>query len=150
MQKCEMHESHPSNVLFQSRYVPINISKFSILLDNVKTHAHLTKIDLLGFLEILMMNKTRKRRSHTCFYTGSLNHRATFSLPRQHEPNFTLLSKVLQNHIKITLLNKANTKIFESHKNLIPSTVRNSLTYLESYREHYRGTRTTKPDGGSP
>jgi len=38
--------------VFQSRYVPVNISKLIILPNNVKTHAHLTKIDFLGFLEI--------------------------------------------------------------------------------------------------
>jgi len=39
---------------------------------NIKTHAHLTKIHLVGFLEILKMNKIRERRSHTCFYTSAL------------------------------------------------------------------------------
>jgi len=47
-----MHETRSNNMFFQSRYVPINISNLIILPDNVKTHAHLTKIDLLGFLEI--------------------------------------------------------------------------------------------------
>jgi len=48
---------------------------------NVKTHAHLTKIDLLGFLKILKMDEIKERRSYTCFYTSSLNYRATSSLP---------------------------------------------------------------------
>jgi len=37
---------------FFNQDVPINISNLITLLDNVKTHAHLTKIDLLGFLDI--------------------------------------------------------------------------------------------------
>jgi len=52
-----------------------------MLLDNVKKRANLTKIDLLGFLKILKMNKIREKGSHTCFYIGWLNHRATSSLP---------------------------------------------------------------------
>jgi len=91
-------------MFFQSRYVPINISNLITLPVNVKTHAHLTTIDFLDFLEILMMNKMRESRSHTCFYIGSLNHKATSNLPGQHEPDFQLLSKVLQNqHIDLTV-----------------------------------------------
>jgi len=53
MQKCEMHETHSNNMhFFLSRFVLINISNLITLLGNVKTHANLTKIDLLGFLEI--------------------------------------------------------------------------------------------------
>jgi len=44
------------------------------------------------------MNRIRERRSHTCFYIGSFNHKATSSLPEQHESGLPLLSKVLQNH----------------------------------------------------
>jgi len=51
MQKREMHETHSNNMLYQPRYVPINISNLVVLPDNVKTHAHLTKIDLIFFLE---------------------------------------------------------------------------------------------------
>ena len=52
MQKHEMHKTHSKNMLSQPTYVPINISNLVILPDNVKTYAHLTKIDLIGFLEI--------------------------------------------------------------------------------------------------
>jgi len=81
MLKCEMHEIHSNNMLFQPRYVLINISSLITLPRTVKTHAHLTNIDLFSFLEILKMNKIRERRPHTYFYTGSLNHIATSSLP---------------------------------------------------------------------
>jgi len=116
---------------------------------NVKTHAHLTKIDLLGFLKILKMNKIRKKGSHTCFYASSLNHKSTSSLPGQLEPGFPLFSKVLQNYTKITLLNKENTKFLNPTKILSP-TLRIPLTNLESHQEHYIGTRTIKPNKGSP
>jgi len=56
-----------TSCFFQSRYVPINISNLITLQGNVKTHAHLIKIDLLGFLEIYMMNKISERRWHHLF-----------------------------------------------------------------------------------
>jgi len=52
MQKHEMHEIYSNNMLSQPRYIPIYISNLVILPDNVKTHAYLTKIGLVGFLEI--------------------------------------------------------------------------------------------------
>ena len=33
----------------------------------------------------------KERELHSSFYIGSLNHRATSSLPRQHEPDSTIL-----------------------------------------------------------
>jgi len=134
---------------FSIKIVPINISNLITLQGNVKTHAHLTKIDLLGFLKILKMNKIRKKGSHTCFYASSLNHKSTSSLPGQLEPGFPLFSKVLQNYTKITLLNKENTKFLNPTKILSP-TLRIPLTNLESHQEHYIGTRTIKPNKGSP
>ena len=41
------------------------------------------------------MNKMRERRSHLCFYIGSLNHRATSSSPRQPKYGFQLYSLVV-------------------------------------------------------
>jgi len=73
MQKRKKHQTHSNNILYQTRYVPMNIFNLLILPDNVKTHSHLTKIDLMNFLEIYMMTKIRERGSHTYFYTGSLN-----------------------------------------------------------------------------
>jgi len=52
MQKREMHKTHSNNMLSQLRYIPMFISNLVILLDNVKIHAHLTKIGLADFLEI--------------------------------------------------------------------------------------------------
>jgi len=52
MQKRKMHETHSNNIISQPKYVPINIFNLVILLDNVKTHAHLKKIYLIGFLKI--------------------------------------------------------------------------------------------------
>jgi len=52
MPKYEMHETHSNNMLYQPRYVPINISNLVILPYNIKTHAHLTKIEVIDFLEI--------------------------------------------------------------------------------------------------
>jgi len=77
----------------------------------------------------------RERRSHTCIYTSSLNHKATSNLPEQPEPSFPLLSKVLQNHTRITLLNKENTKIFEFHKNIMTNTIRIPLTDVTSRQD---------------
>jgi len=38
----------------------------------------------------------RERELHNCFYTGSLNHKATCSLAGQSKHVFRLYSKVLQ------------------------------------------------------
>jgi len=55
---------------------------------------------------------------HNCFYTGSLNHKATSSLPGQPEPGFHYNQKFSKSHTKITLLNNKTYKIFDSQKNL--------------------------------
>jgi len=57
------------------------------------------------------------RECHNCFYTSSLNHRAS-SLLGQPEPSFYYIQKFYKSHTKITLLNKETHKIFHSHKNL--------------------------------
>jgi len=58
------------------------------------------------------------REWHNCFYTSSLNHRATSSLQGQLEPGFHHIQKFYKSHTKITLLNKETHKIFDSTKNL--------------------------------
>jgi len=58
---------------------------------------------------------------HNCFYTGSLNHKATFSLPGKLEPSFHYIQKFYKSHTKNTLLNKETHNIFDSQKSsLIP------------------------------
>jgi len=52
MQKWEKHQTHSKNMLYQTRFVPINISNLFVLPNYVKTHAYLTNIDLMSFLEI--------------------------------------------------------------------------------------------------
>jgi len=71
---------------------------------------------------------------HNCFYTGSLNHRATFSLPGQPEPGFHYIQKFYKSHTKITLLNNKTHKIFYSHKNLDTHPTRITLADLKSHQ----------------
>jgi len=52
---------------------------------------------------------------HNCFYTGSLNHRATSSLLGQPELGFHYIQKFYKSHTKIKLLNNKTHKIFDSH-----------------------------------
>jgi len=54
----------------------------------------------------------KRREWHSCFYTSSLNHRATSSLPGQLEPCFHYIQKFYKLHTKVALLNKENHKIF--------------------------------------
>ena len=75
----------------------------------------------------------KEREMHNCFYIGSLNHRATSSLPGQSEPGFHYIQKFYKSHTKITLLNKETHKIFDSHKNLDTHPVRITLTDLKSH-----------------
>jgi len=58
----------------------------------------------------------RERELHSFFYTSSLNHRATSSLPRQPKPSFHYIQKFYKSHTKITFLNKETQKIFDSQK----------------------------------
>jgi len=82
------------------------------------------------------MNKMREKGSHTCFYTNSLNHIATSSLPRNLSLIFHYYQKFYKTHTKITLFNNGNTKIFETYKDLNPNIVRISLTDLKLHQEH--------------
>jgi len=79
------------------------------------------------------VSEIRERELHNCFYTSSLNQRATSSLPRQPEPDFHYIKKFYKSHTKITLLNKENYKIFNSHKNLNLHPARITLTDLKSH-----------------
>jgi len=60
----------------------------------------------------------KERELHNCFYTSSLNHKATSSLPGQPEPGFNFIHKFYKSHTKITHFNKETHNIFDSHKNL--------------------------------
>ena len=64
------------------------------------------------------MSEMKERELHNCFYTSSLNHKATSSLPGQPEPGFNYIHKFYKSHTKITLFNKETHNIFNSHKNL--------------------------------
>ena len=96
------------------------------------------------------MSEMRERELHNCFYTGSLNHRATSSLQGQPEPGYHYIQKFYKSHTKITLLNKEIHKIFDSYKNLDKHPARIALTDLKLHQETTKGIRTTKPDGGFP
>ena len=76
----------------------------------------------------------REREMHNCFYTGSLNHRSTSSLPGKPEPGFHYIQKFYKSHTKITLLNKETHKIFDSHKHLDTHPARITLTNLKSHQ----------------
>jgi len=75
----------------------------------------------------------REIRLHNCFYIGSLNHKATSSLPGQPEPGFHYIQKFYKSQTKITLLNTKTHKIFDSHKNLEPQPTRITLANLKSH-----------------
>jgi len=62
------------------------------------------------------VSEMRDGELHNCFYTGSLNHRATSSLPEQPKPGFHYIQKFYKSHTNITLLNKETHKIFDSQK----------------------------------
>jgi len=79
----------------------------------------------------------RERRLHSCFYTGSLNHKATSSLPGQPEPSFHYIQKFYKSQTKITLLNTKTHKIFDSHKNLEPQPTRIKLVDLKSHQANH-------------
>ena len=71
---------------------------------------------------------------HNCFYIGSLNHKATSSLPGQPEPGFHYIQKFYKSHTKITLFNNKTHKFFDSHKNLDTHLARITLTDLKSHQ----------------
>jgi len=80
------------------------------------------------------VSEMRKKELHSCFYIGSLNHRATSNLPAQLEPGFHYIQKFYKSHTKITLLNNKTHKIFDSHKNLDTHLARIILTDLKSHQ----------------
>jgi len=71
------------------------------------------------------------------FYTSSLNHRATSSLPRQPESGFHYIQKFYKSNTKITLLNNKTHKIFDSHKNLETQPIRITLADLKSHQANH-------------
>jgi len=95
---------------------------------------------LLGFLEFLKSFKeceTREREMHNCFYTSSLNHIGTSSLPEQPELGFHYIQKFYKSQTKITLLNNKTHKIFDSHKNLDTQPTRITLADLKSHQANH-------------
>ena len=80
------------------------------------------------------MSEMRERELHNCFYTGSLNHKTTSSLPGQLELGFHYIQKFYKLHTKITLLSKETHKIFDSHKNLDTYPARITHTDLKSHQ----------------
>ena len=80
------------------------------------------------------MSEKRERELHSYFYTGSLNRKATSSLPGQPEPGFHYIQKFYKSNTKIRLLNKEPYKIFDSHKNLDKYPARITLTDLKSHQ----------------
>ena len=87
---------------------------------------------------------------HNCFYTGSLNHRATSSLPGQPKPGFHYIQKFYKSHTKITLLNNKTHKIFYSQKSRHTPYKNHTYKPETTLGKPTRGTRTSKPDGGFP
>jgi len=95
---------------------------------------------LLGFLEFLKSFKEREmreRRMHNYFYTGSLDHSATSSLPGQPKLGFCYIQKFYKEHNKITLLNTKTHKISDSHKNLDTHPTRITLVDLKSHQANH-------------
>ena len=92
------------------------------------------------------MSEMKERELHNCFYTYSLNHKATSSIPGQPEPSFHYIQKFYKSYTKITLLNKETHKIFDSQLPCKNHTYRPEITSGKTTR----GTRTSKPNGGSP
>jgi len=71
---------------------------------------------------------------HNCFYTSSLNHRATSNFPGQPKPSFHYIQKFYKSNTKIRLLNKEQHKIFYSHKNVDNYPARITLTNLKLHK----------------
>ena len=87
---------------------------------------------------------------HNCFYTSSLNHRATSSLPRQPEHGFHYIQKFYKSHTMITLLNNKTHKIFDSQKSRHTPYKNHTYIPVITSDKPTRGTRTSKHDGGCP
>jgi len=80
------------------------------------------------------VSEIKGREWHNYFYTSSLNHRPTSSLPRQPKSGFHYIQKFYKSHTKITLSNKETHKIFDSHKNLSLHPASITLIELESHQ----------------
>ena len=92
----------------------------------------------------------RERRRHSYFYIGSLNHRATSSLPGQPKSGFHYIQKFYKSNTKIILLNNKTHKIFDSHKNLDTPYKNHTCRPEITSSKPTRSIRTSKPDGGCP
>jgi len=58
------------------------------------------------------VSEIKERELHSCFYIGSLNHKATSNLLGQPELGFHYIQKFYKSHTKITLLNQRNSQDF--------------------------------------
>ena len=92
----------------------------------------------------------REREMHNCFYAGSLNHRATSSLPGQLKLGFHYIQKFYKSHTKITVLNNKTHKIFDSQKSRHTPCKNHTYRPEITSSKPIRGTRTSKLDGGCP
>jgi len=72
----------------------------------------------------------KERELHSCFYTSSLNHKATSSLPGQPKPSFNYIQKFYKSHMKVTLLNK-ETQDFWLTQKFTPTPCKNHIYKLE-------------------
>ena len=82
--ECRIRKFNSNNNLLHTRLVPISIYNKYKASDYTRTYSITPKIKLLGFLEFLKTFKEcemREKGMRNCFYTGSLNHKATSSLP---------------------------------------------------------------------
>ena len=79
------------------------------------------------------MSEMRESEMHNCFYTGSLNHRVTSSLPGQPKQGSHYIQKFYKSQTKITLLNN-KTQYFWLTKNLDTPPTRITLTDLKSHQ----------------
>jgi len=58
----------------------------------------------------------KERELHSSFYIGSLNHRATSSLPRQHEPDSTILESFTNHTPRLHFWTKKLTRFWTQTK----------------------------------
>jgi len=62
------------------------------------------------------MSEIKEKKLHNCFYTSSLNHKATTSLPEQPKHGFQYIQKFYKSYTNISLLNKETYKILTHTK----------------------------------
>jgi len=93
----------------------------------------------------------RERELQSCFYIGSLNHKATSSFPGQPELGFHYIQKFYKSNTTIRLLNKETHKIFDSKQKSRHTPCENHTYRLEiTSGKPTRGIRTSKLDAGCP